>query len=214
MTAHIDSGMMSPILQGGPAGPVDPDLNTGAGYWAAFTHDFPGSSLDTGIWSSFGTITVTANEARIPTTAYMGINTIATLNITDSSVALKVNFAAAAGGQQRAYVQLRSAGDDTRNINIEIDDVALTWIIDAAGSAISTTTWATGAYNATTMAYWRFKHRTARSQIIVESSPDNAVWTERASGAVPSGYNLTAADLQIGSYDGGTGYVAVAEVNV
>ena len=62
MTTIIDTGLLA-VLDTSPTGPPpggDPDLNTGAGYWAAFTHAFPGGSLDTMVWAFFGTITVKA----------------------------------------------------------------------------------------------------------------------------------------------------------
>lgn len=197
---------------GGSSG--DTDINTGAGYAKAFTHDFPGSSLDTGNWAPFGTQTVTGNTVRLPLTAYNGINTVPTFNMTDSSISVKVDMAAAGGTSPACYMQVRAAAGDARRFSVEISTAANSWKAQFDGSAISLQVIGSGAYNAATMRYWRFKHTTSTNKLGLLVSADGSTWTTLCEATPPSGWANTGADLQLGSKDNGTGYVAFSKVNL
>lgn len=198
---------------GGTSG--DTDLNTAAGFARAFTHNFPGTSLDQTIWSPFGALpTVTGNEARLGLTAYNGFNTIPTFNITDSSIWVKADIANGAGSGAAFYMQLRSAANDSRNLTVEVSKSAGSWVASFAGTAISRVDIGSGAYSPTNMRYWRFKHTTATNKLGVLASPDGTTWTTLCEATPPAGWVNTGCDFQCASKDGGTGYVAYSKVNL
>ena len=198
---------------GGTSGTTD--INTGAGYARAFTHDFPGVSLDTGVWAPFGVAaTITGNTARLALTAYNGINTIPTFNLTDSSIWVQADLAAGGGSAPSCYMQVRAAAGDDRRFSVDISKASQSWSAGFNGNALSPTVIGSGAYNAATMRYWRFKHTTSTNKLSLLVSADAVTWTQLCEATPPAGWVSTACDLQLGSKDNGTGYVAFSKVNL
>lgn len=169
--------------------------------WATLTHDFPGTSLDSGFFlGSYGTFAVSGNRLSFPVTGsnYAGVLHYAE-DLHDSSVIIKVE--PSANGLANATIHTGSGG--TPRLHMAKTD-------DSPGKLQFS--WNSGSltqinYDAINHLWWRI--REAGGTVYADTAPDGNTWTNRYSvsrGAV----SLSVCDLELGSYpyntNGGTNY--------
>jgi len=143
------------------------------------TDDFSGSLSK---WpGSYGGVIIESGQAKIPNTSgYPGLWTNPNFfDLINSSVFAKITVPPGGSATRETSMEIRPNADQDWAMFLYTGDT----IYFDTYTATVRTTWASIAYNATTMAYWRYTS-TGEGNIRFSTSPDAVNWTEQANATV------------------------------
>lgn len=137
-----------------------------------FTDVFPGTTVDNTKWSTYGTTTVASNVLTVAGNS--GLDSIATWDLTSSSITVKVNRVATGAAHPLTNLVISNPALDGTNLRWSYDNN--TGLLSAQlqsgfadGSPVTVT------YSATTHLYWRISE--AGGNITFSTSADGLSWS-------------------------------------
>lgn len=172
---------------------------------SALSDDFPGSTLNSQ-WTSYGTVTVSGNEAALSSTAtYSGIWSASAYDLTGSRASCKVTpFTQTGTGADGYQTVMQLSPDGTAGLafgNNGSTSLLAEWS-DASGTS---TTIATATYSATSHAYLMISE--SFGTVTFSTSADGSTWTPFATiadSALPFSLTSLSVQLYAGHWDGGS----------
>lgn len=188
--------------------------------WSTFSHDFPGSTLDAGVWDTdlgFGSApTVSGNEVLVGS-GFVSVKNKDALRLTDSSVQFRLRLPSNLGTYE---IMLRNHGLSLPYLRVAGfygSPVAgqVGWTASISGVTSGGGTFGSGAMPVSGLThYLRLRH--SGSTFYVEHSATGAVgsWTTLASTSVPVEFTLDSTSVAFGSQGSFGGDAAYGKINV